>query len=168
MRVKAQKDSLSGSQVVVRGKVVKFNANIMGKNWLHVRDGTALSIWRRLGYQTAVITGRSGMAVRHRAVELGIEHVIQPASSKAVAFTELLVDLDLRASQVAVIGDDLPDLPMMSLAGYPIAVADAVPEVREAARYVTTRPGGRGAVREAIEHVLKEQHRWEEAVELYG
>jgi 3-deoxy-D-manno-octulosonate 8-phosphate phosphatase (KDO 8-P phosphatase) len=134
----------------------------------HVRDGTGLSIWRRLGYRTAIITGRSGMAVFHRADELGIRHVFQRAPDKAAALRQVLAAMDLRASQAAVIGDDLPDLPMMTLAGYPIAVADAAPEVRKAARFVTARPGGKGAVREAIEHVLKEQDRWDEALELYG
>ena len=93
--------------------------------------------------------------------------MIQGASRKVEAFGELLGDLELKASQAAVIGDDLPDLPMMRLAGYPMAVADAALEVREAAEYVTTRPGGRAAVREAIEHLLKMQDRWKDALALY-
>ncbi len=133
-----------------------------------VRDGTGLSIWMRLGYEAAVITGRSGMAVEHRATELNIHHVIQGSNNKAASFGELLAELGLRASQAAVIGDDLPDLPMMKLAGYAIAVADAVAEIRAVAEFVTVRPGGRGAVREAVEHLLRAQDRWPEALALFG
>ncbi len=134
----------------------------------HVRDGLGLRIWKKLGGEVGIITGRSGLAVRHRADELGIEHVFQGSTDKVADFGNLLNDLRLTASQAAVIGDDLPDLPMLRLCGYPIAVADAVREVREDAEYVTTRPGGLGAVREAVEHLLKAQERWDEALELFG
>ncbi len=134
----------------------------------HVRDGLGLSIWRQLGGELAIITGRSGLAVRHRADELGIEHVFQGSTDKVADFGRLLNDLGLTASQAAMIGDDLPDLPVLRLCGYPMAVADAAREVREDAEYVTTRPGGLGAVREAVEHLLKAQDRWDEALELFG
>lgn len=134
----------------------------------HVRDGTGIAIWRRLGGEVAIITGRSGRAVGHRAVELGVRHVVQGVADKADAFGTLLDELDIAASASAAMGDDLPDLPMLRLAGYPIAVADAVPEVRALAEFVTVRPGGRGAVREAIEHLLKAASRWDEALAWYG
>lgn len=134
----------------------------------HVRDGAGLRIWARLGNATAIVTGRSGGAVRHRAAELGIRHVFQGVADKQKQFGRLLDDLDLDASQAAVIGDDLGDLPVMRLAGYPIAVADAVREVREIAEYVTTRPGGQGAVREAVEHLLKARGEWSDALALFG
>jgi 3-deoxy-D-manno-octulosonate 8-phosphate phosphatase (KDO 8-P phosphatase) len=133
----------------------------------HVRDGTGLRMWLELGNEVAIITGRQGMAVRHRANELGIRHVIQGSRDKVASFGQLLENLELVASDAAVMGDDLPDLPMMSLAGYPIAVADAVPEVRRIAQFVTIHPGGLGAVREAVEHLLKAQERWDEALELF-
>lgn len=133
----------------------------------HVRDGTGLRMWLDAGHDVAVITGRRGMAVRHRARELGIEHVFQGVRDKMAKFGELLTDLNLAASQAAVMGDDLPDLPMMKLCGYPIAVSDAVAEVREVASFVTVRPGGFGAVREAVEHLLKTQDRWGEAMQRF-
>ena len=80
----------------------------------------------------------------------------------------VLATLSLQPAQAAVLGDDLPDLPMMRLAGYPMAVADAVPEVRRAATFVTTRAGGDGAVREVVEHLLTARGRWDEAVGLFG
>jgi 3-deoxy-D-manno-octulosonate 8-phosphate phosphatase (KDO 8-P phosphatase) len=133
----------------------------------HVRDGTGLKIWTALGYEIAVITGRSGMAVEHRARELGIRHVVQRVRDKGAALRGMLDDLGLDASQVAAIGDDLPDLPLMRHAGYPMAVADAVAEVRGYAAFVTVRPGGLGAVRECVEHLLKAKDRWDEALHLF-
>jgi YrbI family 3-deoxy-D-manno-octulosonate 8-phosphate phosphatase len=134
----------------------------------HAHDGLGLRLWQATGHHTAIITGRAGMALQHRAAELGIRHVFQGVDNKPKVFGRLLRELDLAASQAAVMGDDLPDLPMMRLAGYPLAVADAAPEVREMAEFVTTRPGGRGAVREAVEHLLKAKGLWEEALALFG
>jgi len=134
----------------------------------HVRDGTGIRLWQRLGCDAAIITGRSGMAVRHRAGELGVAHVIQGAADKAVALRSLMEDLGVRAEETAVLADDLPDLPMVHLAGYPMAVADATREVRDLARFVTVRPGGHGAAREAIEHLIKARGDWSRALALFG
>jgi 3-deoxy-D-manno-octulosonate 8-phosphate phosphatase (KDO 8-P phosphatase) len=129
----------------------------------HVRDGTGLKIWMHLGFQAAIITGRRGMAVRHRANELGIQHVLQGSNDKLSDFEKLLNGLGLDASEAAMLGDDLPDLPIMKRVGYPMAVSDAVAEVRAVAEFVTTRPGGHAAVREAIEHLLQAKERWKDA-----
>jgi 3-deoxy-D-manno-octulosonate 8-phosphate phosphatase (KDO 8-P phosphatase) len=130
----------------------------------HVRDGTGIRMWLALGNHIAIITGRSGQAVRHRARELGIEHVVQGSGDKQTAFHDLLEKLGLAASQAAMLGDDLPDIPVMLLSGYPMAVADAAGEVRELAAFVTGQPGGHGAVREAIEHILRMRDEWDEAM----
>ena len=130
----------------------------------HVRDGAALRMWSRLGLEIAVITGRNGMALRHRLRELGVRHVIAGSKEKGSAFESLLAELGIPAEACAMIGDDLPDLPILRRCGLPIAVRDASPEVIGLARLVTTRPGGNGAVREAVEHILKAQGRWAEAV----
>ena len=147
---------------------IRLDDNGVETKRFHVRDGTGIRIWTRLGYQVALITGRSGNAVKHRAAELGIRHVVQASTDKAQALDELLGELSLAPAQAAVLGDDLPDLPMIRVAGYAMAVADAVPEVRRAAAFVTTLAGGKGAVREAIEHLLREKNRWDEAVGLFG
>ncbi|HMN97487.1 MAG TPA: HAD hydrolase family protein [Phycisphaerales bacterium] len=133
----------------------------------HVRDGTGLRLWRALGHEVAVITGRRGAALRHRLCELSIRHVVQGSQSKGEAFEALLEELELAADHVAMLGDDLPDLPILRACGYPMAVGDAAAEVRAVARFTTVRPGGHGAVREAIEHLLREQRRWDEALELF-
>ena len=134
----------------------------------HTRDGLGLRLWMTLGYEVGIISGRASMVLQHRARELGIVHVIQGCRDKRHAFGELLADVGLVASQAAVMGDDLPDLPMMTLCGYPMAVADAAEEVRAVAEFVTTLPGGRGAVREAVEHLLKVSGEWDDALRLFA
>ena len=131
-------------------------------------DGLGIRLWIKLGFYVAIITGRSGMAVTHRASELGIKHVYQGVKDKGASLNELLAELGLRPEETAVLADDLPDLPMMRAAGYAMAVGDGASEVRSAAAYVTVRPGGKGAVREAIEHLLKAKGRWDEAIALFG
>lgn len=133
----------------------------------HVRDGAAMRMWSRLGYETAVITGRNGMALRHRLRELGVRHVISGSREKGGAFDGLVAELGISAAETAMIGDDLPDLPILRRCGLPIAVRDASQEVLDVARFVTPRPGGSGAVRDAVEHILKGQGRWIEAVRLF-
>jgi 3-deoxy-D-manno-octulosonate 8-phosphate phosphatase (KDO 8-P phosphatase) len=133
----------------------------------HVHDGCGLRIWQRLGGDVAVLTGRSGMGLRHRLNELGIESLVNGSKDKGADFARLLQAKGLRADEVAMLGDDLPDLPVLRRCGYPMAVANASPEVKAVARFTTTRRGGDGAVREAIEHLLATAGRWDEAVRLY-
>ncbi len=136
-------------------------------NRFHVRDGTAIKIWRRLGYETAIITGRSGRVVEHRARELGITHIIQGADDKGAALRDISRATNIGFVETAVLADDLPDLPMLRLCGYPMAVADAAAEIRDLAIYTTHQPGGHAAVREAVEHLLHARGRWAEAVKLF-
>ena len=134
----------------------------------HVHDGLAIHWFQRLGGIVAIISGKDSAAVDARARELGIEHVIQGSRDKLADLQRLLTQLDLRLEQVAMVGDDLPDLPVLRRCGYPIAVANAVDEVKAAARLVTQRPGGHGAVREAVEHLLRESGGWRQVLEHYG
>ena len=126
----------------------------------HVRDGSAIKLWHLAGHGSAIISGRSSRAVARRAAELGIRDVLQGQADKATALDEILSRMGVTADETAVIGDDLPDLPLFSRAGFAAAVADAVPELRAAAGLVTMAPGGRGAVREVVEYLLKAQGRW--------
>ena len=153
--------------VLTDGSIMLDDHGIETKRF-NSRDGLGLRLWMKLGYYAAIITGRSGMAVTHRASEIGITHVYQGVTDKGAALQELLKELGLRPEEVAVLGDDLPDLPMMRIAGYAMAVGDGVSEVRSAAAYVTVRPGGMGAVRESVEHLLKAKGRWDEAIALFG
>ncbi len=130
----------------------------------HSQDGAGLSLAHRMGIRTGVITGRNSVAVRRRARETGIEFIFEGQSTKVGAWQEALARAGVDASQAAYVGDDLPDLPVLALAGLAVAVANAVPEVKRAADYVTKKSGGEGAVREVIELILKAQGRWKEAV----
>jgi 3-deoxy-D-manno-octulosonate 8-phosphate phosphatase (KDO 8-P phosphatase) len=131
----------------------------------HVRDGSGLKIWQQQGKRAALISGRRSAAVERRAAELGLTPVVQGVADKLAAFRQLLADTGRSAEEVCAIGDDLPDLPVLCRAGLAIAVADACPEVRQAAQHVTRAPGGRGAVREAIELILHCQGAWQGVVE---
>lgn len=127
----------------------------------HVRDGSGLNYWVKTGRQAAIISGRSSPAVTRRAAELGITHLYQGAASKLPALRELLLATGKSPESVCVIGDDLPDLPLLRNVGLGIAVADACIDLRAAAHHVTSLPGGQGAVREVIEMLLQQQGLWQ-------
>jgi 3-deoxy-D-manno-octulosonate 8-phosphate phosphatase (KDO 8-P phosphatase) len=139
--------------VLTDGRIVIDDMGRESKSF-SARDGMGVTLWRRSGREVAIITGRRSLVVTHRARELGIRHVYQGWSDKAAALAHLLETVEISAERTAHIGDDLPDLAVMRRVGYPIAVGDAAPQVREAAAFVTERRGGHGAVREAIEHLL--------------
>ncbi len=124
-----------------------------------VRDGQGLVNWHRAGFRSGIISGRNSSIVERRAAELGIEFVLQGVADKAAAFVEVVSAAGSAAEETAFIGDDIGDLPAMALAGFAVAVSDAADEVRAAADHVTTRPGGRGAVRELIDLLLNAEAR---------
>jgi 3-deoxy-D-manno-octulosonate 8-phosphate phosphatase (KDO 8-P phosphatase) len=133
----------------------------------HVRDGAALKLWQSLGKQSAILSGRRSPAVDARAQETGIDHVIQGAFHKLPAYKELLGRLGLKPEQVCFIGDDVPDLAVMRHCGLAVAVADSCPEVIGHAHFVTSSPGGHGAVRETAELVLRCQGQWQTVIGRY-
>ena len=133
----------------------------------NTHDGLGLSLLHRAGLKSGIITGRSSRAVARRAQELGVEFVIQGNPDKTAAFEQLLQQAGVDENEVAFVGDDLPDIPIMNRAELAVAVADAVEETRSVAHYVTRAKGGRGAVREVIEIILKSQRRWQDLVEDY-
>jgi 3-deoxy-D-manno-octulosonate 8-phosphate phosphatase (KDO 8-P phosphatase) len=131
----------------------------------YVRDGSAIALWRKAGKRAAILSGRAAAVVVRRACELGIAPVIQGRSEKEAPFRQLVQDLQLDPSQVCYMGDDLPDLPVLRQVGLAACPADAVSEVRAASHYVASLPGGRGAVREVVELLLKGQGLWSGLVE---
>ena len=133
----------------------------------NVKDGAGLKYWRRAGFAAGIVTGRSSPMVERRAAELGIQFVEMGAKSKLPAFERMLEAAGVLPGETAVIGDDLPDLPLIARAGVGVAVADAVEEVREAADLTTDKKGGHGAVRELVELILKTQGRWQTLLERY-
>jgi 3-deoxy-D-manno-octulosonate 8-phosphate phosphatase (KDO 8-P phosphatase) len=133
----------------------------------HIRDGLGIKLWQRAGFKFGLLTARTSHIVKLRAQELGIDLVRQGFEDKLPAAQDILRDLNLVPEQVCYIGDDLTDLPVIRHVGLGVAVADAVSEVRSAAAYITKMPGGRGAVRELIELVLKGKSRWEDVIQKY-
>ncbi|RGS73693.1 MULTISPECIES: HAD family hydrolase [unclassified Mitsuokella] len=125
------------------------------------RDGLGVTMAHRSGLKTAIITGRQSRHLLYRAQELHITEVFQGNLDKRAAYRELKAKLGLADEEIAYFGDDLVDLAIMRQVGFPAAVGDAVPEVREAAVAVSGFPGGHGAVRELIEFILKAQGKWQ-------
>ena len=126
-----------------------------------VRDGLAIRLAQRSGIQVALLSGRSSRAVERRARELEVETVIQGSRDKVRHLEEILKRLDLEPSQVAAMGDDLPDLPLLKMAHFSAAPSDAAPEVQSSVDYLCQSPGGHGAVREVVERILKARGEWE-------
>jgi YrbI family 3-deoxy-D-manno-octulosonate 8-phosphate phosphatase len=133
----------------------------------HVRDGSGLKIWHCAGKRSALISGRSSRVVEVRAAELAISVVLQGASDKWPVYQRILTEMHVRPEQVCCLGDDVPDLPLLRHCGLAVAVADACPDVRGDAHYITRAAGGRGAVRETIELILRCQDRWQSVVDAF-
>jgi 3-deoxy-D-manno-octulosonate 8-phosphate phosphatase (KDO 8-P phosphatase) len=124
-------------------------------------------MWQRAGLKVALISGRASAPTERRAEQLKIEYVFQDCHYKLPVAEKLLEQLGLLPENMAFIGDDLTDMPVMRYAGFAVTVANAVEEVKQCADYVTTRPGGSGAVREVIEYILKNSGRWQELMKRY-
>ena len=133
----------------------------------HTQDGHGLVMLHRAGLRSGIISGRSSRLVEARAADLGITYVRQGALDKLSIFDALLVEADVAPAEIAYVGDDVVDIPLMRRSGLAVAVADAAHDTREAAHYVTKLPGGFGAVREVCELILKAQGRWDELMKRY-
>jgi 3-deoxy-D-manno-octulosonate 8-phosphate phosphatase (KDO 8-P phosphatase) len=133
----------------------------------NIMDGLGLAVLRRAGVVLGIVTGRTSRVVARRAKELGVAHVVQGCADKHAAAAEILAAEGLDWDALAYVGDDLIDLKVMGRAGLAVAPPGAAPEVKAVAHHVTRLPGGRGAVREVCELILKAQGRWDEAVARY-
>jgi 3-deoxy-D-manno-octulosonate 8-phosphate phosphatase (KDO 8-P phosphatase) len=132
-----------------------------------VKDGHGIVMAHRAQLRTALISGRASETITQRARELGIELVYQKIWNKLEVYEKIIVDTKLTHDEVAYIGDDLVDIPLLRRVGLAVAVADAVDEVKAVAHLVTQRSGGQGAVREVIELILRAQGHWDTLVERY-
>jgi 3-deoxy-D-manno-octulosonate 8-phosphate phosphatase (KDO 8-P phosphatase) len=153
--------------VLTDGQVF-YNAAGVETEAFFVRDGLGLRMAQRAGLLTAILTGRVSGAVTHRAKELGIPEIHQGILNKLEVYEMLLQRYGLTDEAAAYVGDDLNDLLVLGRVGLSAAPADAALEVRARVAYVTTQAGGRGAVREVIDLILKAQGRWEEFIERRG
>jgi len=134
----------------------------------NVRDGFGIHLWHQAGFEIAIVTGRSGGALRARMGELGVERVMEGVEDKAEAVRRLASETGVGLGEMAYLGDDWTDAPAMRLVGYPMAVGAADVDVRDLAIYRTVNEGGHGAVREAIAWLLSRAGLLDEARERYG
>jgi len=132
-----------------------------------VHDGYGLVMLKRMGYKTAIITARASQPVQIRGEDLKVDRIYMDAYPKTGFYEKMLEELGVSDDEVCYMGDDFPDLPLVRRAGFGVAVLNAREELRVEADYVTRCRGGRGAVREVVELILKTQGKWEEAVKPY-
>ena len=150
--------------VLTDGRLTFTDQGVEIKNF-HARDGMGIKLWQKAGYPFGIVTARDTPIVRNRAVELDIDLLRQGSKNKRETVKQICVELDLEPEQVCFIGDDLPDVAAMKYVGLAIAPADASDEAKAVAQHVTEKPGGQGAVREAITMILKKKGRWDEVIE---
>jgi YrbI family 3-deoxy-D-manno-octulosonate 8-phosphate phosphatase len=134
----------------------------------HIRDGMAVRLWREAGKKFGIVTGRKLESIRRRAADLKLDVVRLDIDDKLPVVDEVAAEFGLAREQICFIGDDLLDLKAISAVGLGVTVADAVEDVRQAARYVTSVPGGQAAVREVVELILKNTGRWDDVLARYG
>jgi 3-deoxy-D-manno-octulosonate 8-phosphate phosphatase (KDO 8-P phosphatase) len=152
--------------VLTDGSIV-INGDGSESKFFNVQDGHGIRMWLRAGLKMAFFSGRASAPTEIRAKQFGVEHVFQDCHEKLPILEKFLRQQGLSPQEVAFIGDDLPDLPVIRYVGFGVAVANAVDEVKQSADLVTTRPGGAGAVREAIEYILKNTGKWQELMKRY-
>ena len=133
----------------------------------HAHDGTSISLARLGGIKTGLITNRISETVALRARDLKLEYVYQGVQDKKTCFIDIVKKTGLKPEEAAFVGDDVIDLPAMRAGGLAIAVKNARSEVKREAHYVTPHAGGEGALRDAVEFILKAQSKWKQAVEDY-
>lgn len=152
--------------VLTGGRIIYDENGSEAKNF-DAHDGMGFLLLRQTNIRTAVITGRKSDLLQRRCNDLKIDHVFQGVANKLECLKNLLAELDYDLSRVLYMGDDWNDIPVMFAAAYSVCPADAMDSIRELADHVTTRPGGRGAVRECIELVLSKKGLLDQAISDY-
>jgi 3-deoxy-D-manno-octulosonate 8-phosphate phosphatase (KDO 8-P phosphatase) len=152
-----------GLHYIFDGKRVLEGAKVF-----HIHDGQGLKLAREAGLKLGIISGRVSPTLTARARELQIDRIHQGIDDKLFVYEQIKIAEGFADDQIAYVGDDLPDLPVMRRVGLAIAVADAVDEIRECAHFVTNKPGGRGAAREVVELLLKAQDKWRDSLQRFS
>jgi 3-deoxy-D-manno-octulosonate 8-phosphate phosphatase (KDO 8-P phosphatase) len=149
--------------VMTDGRIVIDDNGVESRNF-DIKDGMGVVVMMMSGVEVAIITSKKSGAVRHRAEELKINRFYEGIKKKTEPYEEMLREMNITDAEVAYVGDDLVDLSMMKRVGLPIAVGDAVDDVKKCAAYVTKARGGYGAVREVAEMILKSQEKWDKVL----
>ena len=145
--------------VLTDGRIIMDGNGVETKNF-DVQDGLGIVFAQMAGLKTAIISARYSDVTAHRAKDLKIDKVFCGVYPKTAAYEQMIKDFGVSDQEVCFVGDDLADLVILKRVGFAVAVANAVFEVKQAADYVTTKFGGKGAVRETVEHILKAQGKW--------
>jgi 3-deoxy-D-manno-octulosonate 8-phosphate phosphatase (KDO 8-P phosphatase) len=153
--------------VLTDGSIVLDNEGNELKTF-NVKDGHGIKMLINEGINVAIITGRTSGALRRRAQELGVKDLYQGCEDKVAAYEDLKVKYSLHYKDIACVGDDIPDIPLMTRVGLPVAVGDAVEDIKVFARLVTTKDGGRGAVRQVCDFLLKSKGILKRIIDDYG
>lgn len=152
--------------VLTDGSVTYSNLGDETKSF-NIKDGLGIKLAQRAGIEVVIITGRTSKLLERRASELGIEKLVQGREDKLTALNTLIEPMNIGLNECAYMGDDLPDLSAIHSVALGTCPADAVPDVRETADWVSSQAGGRGAVRELIEAILRARGDWDKLLETY-
>jgi 3-deoxy-D-manno-octulosonate 8-phosphate phosphatase (KDO 8-P phosphatase) len=152
--------------VLTDGRIV-FDSNGVESKFFNVKDGHGIKLVQRAGISVGIISGRQSQVVDNRAAELGITHVYQRSHDKLGPYLEILAKTGLTDSEVAYMGDDVIDIPVLRRVGFAAAPSDAVSEVIPHVHYVSSKGGGWGAVRDVCDLLLKEQGSWGQVTARY-
>lgn len=152
--------------VLTDGRLIYDNQGGEAKQF-HIRDGQGIRLWQQSGGTFGIVTARSSAMVTRRAEELDITLVKQGVKNKLAEVQEIAIEFGCDLKEICYVGDDVLDWATIQSVGLGVAVADAVEEVRQSAKYVTSQPGGHGAIRELIELLLKNTNRWESTIHKY-
>lgn len=145
---------------VISATVSPVDTSGMPMRTVNVKDGYAIQYAVKQGFTLAIISGGESAAMRARFEQLGVQYIYMRIKDKAAKLRELEELTGIKASEMLYVGDDIPDIPIMKLVALPCAPADAVPEVKQIARYISLRDGGYGVVRDVIEQTMKAQDKW--------
>ncbi len=152
--------------VLTDGRII-YDSSGRDMKFFDVHDGLGVYCLKKAGIKTILITAKGSRAISPRARDMQVEGVYENISPKTAALEKILKKYKVNTEEICFVGDDLVDLCLMKRVGLPIAVFNAAPEIKQSASYITLRHGGRGAVREVSELILKAQGRWEEIVGVY-
>lgn len=152
--------------VLTDGRVIFDNQGVESKQF-NIRDGQGIRLWQQSGGKLGIVTGRSSQVVKLRAAELDIDLVRQGVKEKLPVVRAICEELELSLEQVCYLGDDLPDWAVIKHVGLGVAVGDAAEELKQDADYLTSLPGGHGAMREVVELLLKNTNRWDSVLRKY-
>lgn len=152
--------------VLTDGRIVYDSAG-RDMKFFDVHDGMGVYALKKAGIATILITAKGSKAIRPRGRDMQVEEIFEDVSPKTAVLERILKRYKVSPEELCFIGDDLVDLCLMKRVGFPVAVANACPEIKQAAVYITLKEGGRGAVREVIELILKEQDKWADVIGYY-